>query len=122
MKRGDSDYQAALEAVVEILKDRARSGCRPMTYGELSAMLISAQHQVPAYQGPLPFLLEDASVQESPVGSLPLISALVVVQDGRRPSVGFYKLARRAPYLRKGDDVAIWINELQALQREYGTS
>ncbi|MFF0066665.1 hypothetical protein ACFYRC_35170 [Streptomyces sp. NPDC005279] len=55
VKRGDGDYQAALDAVVEILQDRARNGCRPLTYGELSAMLIRAQHQVPAYHGPLPF-------------------------------------------------------------------
>ncbi|MER5465902.1 hypothetical protein ABT010_35645 [Streptomyces sp. NPDC002668] len=107
---------------MEILQERARSGCRPLTYGKLSAMLISAQHQVPAYQGPLPFLLEDASVQESQGGRRPLISALVVLQDEKRPSAGFYKLAKRAPYLRRGDDLAIWINELQALQGEYGTS
>ncbi|MEW2084223.1 hypothetical protein [Streptomyces sp. NPDC005283] len=106
VKRGDGDYQAALDAVVEILQDRARNGL-PLTYGELSAMLISAQHQVSAYQGPLPFLLEDASVQESQGGRRPLISALVVLQDEKRPSAGFYKLAKRDPYLRKGDDTTI---------------
>ncbi|WP_043687376.1 hypothetical protein [Streptomyces xylophagus] len=52
MKRGDSDYEAALEAVVDILKDRARSGCQPMTYGDLSAQLIAGRHDVPAHQGP----------------------------------------------------------------------
>ncbi|MFJ9580679.1 hypothetical protein ACIRQF_30350 [Streptomyces sp. NPDC101191] len=124
MKRGDSDYAAALQAVVEILKDRARSGCRPMTYGDLSALLLADHHAVPAHQGPLPFLLEDASVQESPGGDKPLISALVVLQDELRPSTGFYKLARRHPYAatRKGDNETIWINELDALRREYNTN
>jgi len=124
VKRGDSDYEAALEAVVEILKDRARNGCRPLTYGDLSALLIADHHAVPAYQGPLPLLLEDASVQESPDGRKPLISALVVLQDELRPSAGFYKLARRPPYgtTRKGDNEAIWLKELEALRRVYTTS
>jgi hypothetical protein len=124
VKRGDSDYEAALEAVVDILKDRALSGCEPMTYGDLSAQLIAGRHDVPAYQGPLPFLLEDASVQESPDGDKPLISALVVLQDERRPSTGFFKLARRLPYAatRKGDNDTIWIMELKALRREYNVS
>lgn len=124
MKRGDSDYQAALEAVVDILKDRARSSCKPMTYGDLSAQLIARHHDVPAHQGPLPFLLEDASVQESPDGRKPLISALVVLQDELRPSTGFYKLARRPPYAatRTGDNDTIWIMELEALRREYSVS
>ncbi|MEW2522314.1 hypothetical protein [Actinacidiphila alni] len=124
MKRGDSDYEAALQAVVEILKDRACSGCRPLTYGDLSALLLANHHAVPAHEGPMPFLLEDASVQESPDGDKPLISALVVLQDELRPSTGFYRLARRPPYAatRQGDNETIWINELEALRREYGTN
>ncbi|WP_331732755.1 hypothetical protein OG613_48545 (plasmid) [Streptomyces sp. NBC_00015] len=123
MKRGDSDYEAALEAVVEILKDRARNGCQPLTYGDLSALLLAGHHAVPAHQGPLPFLLEDASVQESPDGHKPLISALVVLQDELRPSTGFFKLARRPPYAatRKGDNETIWIKELEDLRRQYNT-
>lgn len=119
MKRGDREYGEALQRVVKILKDRARNGCQPITYGELSAQLVSAKHSVPAFQGPLPFLLEDASEQESPDGSRPLISALVVLQDEGHPSAGFYTLARRKPYLRSGDDLSIWINELHDLERWY---
>lgn len=52
-------------------------------------------------------LLEDASVRESPDGSSPLLSALVVLKDTGWPSSGFFKLARRAPYRRTGDDVVL---------------
>ena len=124
MKRGDSDYEAALQAVVEILRDRARSGCQPLTYGDLSALLLAGHHAVPACQGPLPFLLEHASVQDCPDGDRPLISALVVLQDELRPSTGFFKLARRPPYAatRKGDNESIWVKELESLRREYNAS
>ncbi len=61
----------------------------------------------------MPYLLEDASVQESPDGSLPLLSALVVLKETGRPSGGFFKLARRAPYQRSGDDTELWIRELE---------
>ncbi|WP_327247196.1 hypothetical protein [Streptomyces sp. NBC_01320] len=63
----------------------------------------------------MPYLLDDASVRESPDGSSPLLSALVVLKDTGRPSSGFFKLARRAPYAWSGDDALLWTRELQDL-------
>lgn len=48
----------------------------------------------------MPYLLEDVSVRESPDGSLPLLSALVVLMDSGWPSNGSFKSARRTPYKR----------------------
>ncbi|WP_329362069.1 hypothetical protein [Streptomyces sp. NBC_01483] len=67
----------------------------------------------------MPYLLEDASVRESPGGSLPLLSALVVLKDSGWPSGGFFKLARRAPYTRSGDNMLLWIREIEKLAEYY---
>ncbi|GAA2449734.1 hypothetical protein [Streptomyces macrosporus] len=67
----------------------------------------------------MPYLLEDASLRESPDGQLPMLSALVVLRETGRPSGGFFKLARSAPYLRKGDDVTLWTEEIRALAKHY---
>ncbi|MFJ4746330.1 hypothetical protein [Streptomyces albogriseolus] len=119
MKKDTLEYEQALDAVVEILRERARGGAAPLTYGDLSAELAERGHHVPAYEGPMPYLLEDASVQESPDGSLPLLSALVVLRETGRPSGGFFKLARRAPYERPGDDTELWVKEIKQLAKHY---
>ncbi|MFD5374825.1 hypothetical protein ACFWJE_10465 [Streptomyces griseoincarnatus] len=119
MKKNTLEYGQALDAVVEILRERARAGAAPLTYGDLSAELAERGHHVPAYEGPMPYLLEDASVQESPDGSLPLLSALVVLRETGRPSGGFFKLARRAPYERPGDDTELWVEEIKQLAKHY---
>ncbi|MGA5076663.1 hypothetical protein ACPC37_03420 [Streptomyces griseoincarnatus] len=119
MKKDTLEYEQALDAVVEILRERARGGAAPLTYGDLSSELAERGHHVPAYEGPMPYLLEDASVQESPDGSLPLLSALVVLRETGRPSGGFFKLARRAPYQRPGDDTELWVKEIKQLVKHY---
>ncbi|CAL9365160.1 hypothetical protein [Streptomyces sp. enrichment culture] len=119
LKKNTPEYEQALDAVVEILRDRARAGAAPLSYGDLSAELAERGHHVPAYEGLLPYLLEDASAQESPDGSLPLLSALVVLRETGRPSGGFFKLARRAPYKRPGDDTELWVEEIRQLARHY---
>ncbi|KUN89050.1 hypothetical protein AQJ66_06220 [Streptomyces bungoensis] len=120
MQKGTLEYEQALDAVIEILRSRARQGAAPLSYGDLSRELARVGHHVPAYEGPMPYLLEDASVRESPDGSLPLLSALVVLQDSGRPSGGFFKLARRAPYKRSGDDTLLWVREIEKLAEHYG--
>jgi hypothetical protein len=120
MQKGTLQYEQALDAVVEILRDRARQGAAPLQYGELSTELARLGHDVPPHEGPMPYLLEDASVRESPDGSLPLLSALVVLKDTGWPSNGFFKLARRTPYLRPGDNVALWTREVKELAEHYG--
>lgn len=119
MQKGTQEYEQALDALIEILRARAHQGATPIQYGDLSSELARLGHHVPAHEGPMPFLLEDASARESPDGRLPLLSALVVLKDSRRPSGGFFKLARRAPYKRQGDDEVLWINELKELAKEY---
>ncbi|MFH9863026.1 hypothetical protein [Streptomyces sp. NPDC017202] len=119
MKKDTLEYEQALGAVVDILRDRARVGAAPLSYGDLSGELARRGHQVPAHEGPMPHLLEDASVRESPDGSLPLLSALVVLRETGRPSGGFFKLARRAPYKRPGDDMELWVEEIKQLEQHY---
>ncbi|MGX1507476.1 UNVERIFIED_CONTAM: hypothetical protein RKD43_006101 [Streptomyces graminofaciens] len=119
MKKDTLEYEHALDAVVDILKGRARAGAAPLSYGDLSAELARRGHHVPAHEGAMPYLLEDASVRESPDGSAPLLSALVVLKDTGRPSGGFFKLARRAPYKRPGDDTELWVREVQHLTRHF---
>lgn len=120
MQKGTLEYEQALEAVIEILRSRARQGAAPIPYGDLSSELARLGHHVPAHDGPMPYLLEDASVRESPDGSLPLLSALVVLKDSGWPPGGFFKLARRAPYKRASDDVLLWTREIEKLERHYG--
>jgi hypothetical protein len=119
MQKDTPEYEQALNAVVDILRERARAGAPPLSYGDLSRELARRGHHVPAYEGPMPYLLEDASVRESPDGSLPLLSALVVLKDSGHPSGGFFKLARRNPYKRPGDDTELWIEEIKRLARHF---
>ncbi|MEV8592492.1 hypothetical protein [Streptomyces sp. NPDC052012] len=121
MQKGTLEYEEALAAVIEILRSRALKGAAPISYGDLSSELARRGHHVPAHEGPMPYLLEDASVRESPDGSLPLLSALVVLKDTGWPSSGFFKLARRAPYKRPGDDVLLWTREIEKLAEHYAT-
>ncbi|MET7762646.1 hypothetical protein ABZS71_11610 [Streptomyces sp. NPDC005393] len=119
MQKGTLEYEQALDAVIEILRARARQGASPLQYGQLSTELARLGHHVSPSEGPMPYLLEDASVRESPDGSLPLLSALVVLKDTGWPSSGFFKLARRAPYRRSGDDVELWTREIEKLAKHY---
>ncbi|MFI1372326.1 hypothetical protein ACH4UY_09985 [Streptomyces longwoodensis] len=119
MQKGTLEYEQALDAVIEVLRSRACQGAAPIQYGDLSSELARLGHHVPAHEEPMPYLLEDASVRESPDGSLPLLSALVVLKDSGWPSGGFFKLARRAPYKRPGDDVLLWTREIQKLAEHY---
>ncbi|MER7394884.1 hypothetical protein ABT381_05130 [Streptomyces sp. NPDC000151] len=119
MHKGSLEYEQALDTVVNILRTRARSGAGPLPYGDLSAALERLGHHVPPHEGPMPRLLEDASARDNPDGSLPLLSALVVLKDSRWPAAGFFKLAHRAPYDRPGDDALLWTRELKALAEYY---
>ncbi|MFH9967334.1 hypothetical protein ACH4PR_39160 [Streptomyces mirabilis] len=42
-----------------------------------------------------------------------------MLKETRAPSTGFFRLARRAPYHRLGDDTELWVNELKDLARHY---
>ncbi|MFF3418957.1 hypothetical protein ACFYW9_30340 [Streptomyces sp. NPDC002698] len=119
MRKGSVEYERALNAMVEILRALARQEAQTVQYGRLSTELRHLGHHVPSHEGPMPHLLEDASAQESPDGSLPMLSALVVLQETGRPSAGFFRPARRTPYRRPGDDTELWINELKHLARHY---
>ncbi|MEU8506457.1 hypothetical protein AB0C40_17375 [Streptomyces brevispora] len=120
MQKNTLEYEHALDAVVEVLLTHARRGATPLTYGDLSAELAQLGHHVLAHEGPMPYLLEDASVRESSDGTRPLLSALVVLRDTHWPSGGFFKLARRSPYSRLGDNTELWTRELKNLAAFYG--
>ncbi|MEU9240873.1 hypothetical protein [Streptomyces sp. NPDC048385] len=115
MRKGSHAYEQALDALVGILRDRARQGAEPLQYGQLSNELQRLGHPVPTHEGPMPHLLEDASARANGDGSAPMLSALVALQETGMPSGGFFRLARSAPYHRNGDDVELWVNELRAL-------
>jgi hypothetical protein len=115
MKVGDADYNAALEDLLEILRDWATREYLPLYYSTVSEKLADLGHDVPAHEGPLPYLLEDCTKIDSPKGKEPMLSALVVRKETVRPSAGFFTLARRLPYNRKGTDEDIWLEEIGRL-------
>jgi hypothetical protein len=121
LKRNTLEYEQALGAVLHILQTRASAGAEPLTYGGLSAELALQGHHVPAHRGPMTYLLEDVSLRESPDGSVPMLSALVVLQATGWPSGGFFQLARREPFTRPGDDTELWARELAHLAKHYST-
>ncbi|MYR86113.1 hypothetical protein GTY41_14495 [Streptomyces sp. SID685] len=120
MKRGTAAYEAAQEAMAEILLERARNGDRPIQYGELSKLLEEQGHNVPAHSVEMDLLLADVSRQESPDRKKAMLSAMVVFKDPnkREPGAGFYRLAREE-FARKGDNMTIWGKEMERLARDY---
>ncbi|MCX4536049.1 hypothetical protein OHA79_13140 [Streptomyces sp. NBC_00841] len=119
MKRNTLEYEQALDATVGVLQTRAAAGAEPLTYGALSAEPARQGHDVPAHRGPMSYLLEDASLRRSPDGSLPMLSALVVLKATMWPSGGFFQLARRDHFSRPGDDTELWARELAHLAKHY---
>ncbi|MFF8769140.1 hypothetical protein [Kitasatospora sp. NPDC015120] len=121
MRRGDAEYAAALEAAEEILLDWVTRPFQPLYYSRLSDMLTDRGHAVPAHEGPMPYLLEDATRAHGGK-DMPMLSAVVVLRETGRPSGGFFKLARQQPFERPGDDTALWLAELAWLEREHRTA
>ncbi len=118
MRRGDEEYEAALSAMEQILLGWVARPFRPLYYSHLSELLAGQGHNVPAHDGPMPYLLEDCTRLHSD-GAKPMLSAVVVLKGRDRPSNGFFTLARQQPFLREGDDEKLWIAELEHLEREY---
>ncbi|WP_446215535.1 protein NO VEIN domain-containing protein [Micromonospora sp. IBHARD004] len=125
MRAGDAEFDAAVEATIELLREVARNSRTEsdalITYRQLSERLAERGVHIPYYQGPMPHILEEASLREQAAGRA-MISALVVQQgtNGRpsEPSGGFYRLARRVPFQRRGDNQQIWWNELRQVLAE----
>jgi hypothetical protein len=115
VKVGDAAYSAALEDLVGLLREWCTCEYRPLYYSVVSEKLGALGHDVPAHDGPLPYLLEDCTKAGSPQGKEPMLSALVVLKETMRPSAGFFKLARRFPYNRRGTDEEIWLAEIAQL-------
>ncbi|WP_243437387.1 hypothetical protein [Streptomyces sp. FH025] len=104
-----------------LLLERARSRERRISYSELSQLLADEGHNVPAHSAEMDLLLADVSRQESPNGIRAMLSAMVVFKDPNKqePGAGFYRLAREE-FGRTGDNLSIWIKELEYLERDYG--
>jgi hypothetical protein len=123
MKVGDADFDATVEAVLEILHEVASHGENDpagiITYMQLSQRL-RAEHDidVPYHRGPLPHVLGEASKREHE-NERGMISVLVVEQDTLMPSNGFYRIAREAPFNRRGSDEEIWLNESRRIRMEH---
>lgn len=121
VRRGTSEYEAAQEAMAEILLERAHNGDWPIQYGKLSKLLEDEGHTVPAHSVEMDHLLADVSHQESPDGTKAMLSAMVVLKEKGEPGAGFYRLARE-DFGRKGDNVTIWGEEMKLLARDFRQS
>ncbi len=119
MRRGTAEYEAAQEAMANILLERARGGAWRIEYGQLSQLLAELGHNVHAHSTEMDHLLADISRQESPDGTKAMLSAMVILKGKQEPGAGFYRLAREQ-FGRKGDDLTIWCEEMKLLARDYG--
>jgi hypothetical protein len=100
MRTKDPDYQAAVEAAVEILRTWARRG-QAITYGELSAELAAQGFDsVPPHRGVMTYLLKHVCLHGNEDGRAPMLSAIVVNKATREPSAQFSALARSLPFSR----------------------
>lgn len=100
MRSKDPEYPAAVEAAVEILRERARQE-QTITYGELSAGLAAQGFDsVPPHRGVMTYLLKDVCLHRNEDGRAPMLSAIVVNKTSREPSGQFSILARGLPFSR----------------------
>lgn len=103
MRIKDSEYPAAVEAAVEILRKRARQG-QTISYGELSAELAAeGSDSIPPYRGVMTYLLKDVCLHRNEDGRAPMLSAIVVNKASREPSDQFSGLARSLPFSRSAN-------------------
>ncbi|MFD5662015.1 hypothetical protein [Streptomyces hirsutus] len=117
MRVKDPEYSAAVEAAVEILKERARRG-ETMTYGDLSAELATKGFDsIPPHRGVMTYLLKDVCLHSNEDGRAPMLSAIVVNKASREPSGQFSILARGLPFSRPAD--WSWRDEQQKVFTRY---
>jgi hypothetical protein len=113
--------QACREVLIEVASRDENHPDSLMTYGLLSRRLADRGYTAPPHEGPMPHLLERASRLEHAEGR-GLISALVVMADTHLPGQGFFKLARSKPFLRRGDDITLWLAECRRVRSEHTRS
>jgi hypothetical protein len=114
----DAEYPAAVEAAVEILRERARHG-RVITYGDLSAELAARGFgSIPPHRGVMTYLLRDVCLYNNEDGRAPMLSAIVVKKASREPSDQFSSLAGGLPFSRSLD--WSWRDEQQKVFTHYG--
>ena len=103
MRVNDPEYPAAVEAAVEILRERARRA-ETITYGGLSAELATRGFaSVPPHRGIMTYLLKDVCLHGNEDGRAPMLSAIVVNKASQEPSGQFSVLARNPPFSRPTD-------------------
>ncbi|MFC9732540.1 hypothetical protein ACFWGM_21605 [Streptomyces roseolus] len=103
MRTKDPEYPAAVEAAVDILRQRARRH-QTITYGELSAELAAQGFDsIPPHRGVMTYLLKDVCLHDNDDGRSPMLSALVVNKATQEPSDQFSALARTEPFTRPTD-------------------
>ncbi|WP_327688962.1 hypothetical protein [Streptomyces tubercidicus] len=113
MKRTDGDYQDAVQAAVDILRECARQA-QDISYGDLSAELRERGFTgIRPHHGIMTHLLKDVCLHGNEDGRAPMLSALVVNKASRVPSEQFSVLARGLPFSRPGDWT--WQDERRAV-------
>ena len=110
LRRGSPPYNAALDAMVEVLKRWASEG-RADCYSQLSAELETEGHRVYHHSPAMSFLLEDACRREHNHGAPVMLSAIVVNKRRGEPSNQFFELAKQDPFRRDADPEWAWSTE-----------
>ncbi|TKA08503.1 hypothetical protein [Actinacidiphila oryziradicis] len=110
LRRHSPPYNAALDAMVEVLKHWAAEG-RVDCYSELSSDLAVEGHRVYHHSTAMSFLLEYACRREHHDGSPVMLSAIVVNKRQLKPSGQFFELAKTYPFQRGTDPEWSWETE-----------
>lgn len=107
LRRHSPPYNAALDAMVEVLKRWAVEG-RVDCYSELSADLETEGHRVYHHSTAMSFLLEDACLREHREASPVMLTAIVINKQRGKPSGQFFELANGDPFHRGTDPAWSW--------------
>lgn len=103
MRTKNPKYPAAVEAAVDILRQRARRR-QTITYGNLSAdPAAQGSDSIPPHHGIMTHLLKDVCLHDNDDGRAPMLSTLVVNKATQEPSAQFSPLARTDPFTRPAD-------------------
>ncbi|MEU3399132.1 hypothetical protein [Streptomyces filamentosus] len=103
MRTKAPEYPAAVEAAVDILRQRARRR-QTITYGDLSTELAAqGSDSIPPHRGIMTHLLKDDCPHDNDDGRAPTPSALAVNKATQKPPAQFSTLARTDPFTRPAD-------------------
>ena len=112
----ESDWQAAKQQAIQILKDRASRNANPtISYSELTREIKSLQ--LDPHGTHLTHLLDEISREEHEAGH-GMLTVLVVQKETGSPGPGFFKLAKSLGYKFK-DDLVFLTEEHRRVTERY---